>query len=134
MIVADASVVLLWLLEDPPHHGAQALLDHHLAGDNVNVAPELLTYEVANVLATKSGLSEKEALEAFDHFLDLQVETYTLGTEEYRRTIELSRKYSISVYDASYLALSMALETKLATADKKLHRKIASLDFVELVL
>lgn len=79
MKVVDASVVLQWLLQETSA-SAREVLDAHLNGSEPSVAPELLNYEIANVLATKAKLTPNEASELFAIFLDLRIETYSLGS------------------------------------------------------
>lgn len=132
MKVVDASVALRWLLEEPPGGSAGALEDH-LSGRQVLVAPELLRYEVGNVLVNKSSLSFDDAADLFDHFLELEVQTYTLGAEEHRESLLLAGRFGITAYDASYLALSRALNVRLVTADKKLATRAHSLGIIDVV-
>ncbi len=119
MTVVDASVVLKWLLEEPSDK-SQVILERHLNGSEILVAPELLNYEVGNVLVTKVRLSSQDASDLYGYFLDLNIQTYSLGAEEYRTSLGFANKYRLTVYDASYLVLALALETKLVTADRKL--------------
>ena len=57
MKVVDASVVLGWVLGQNAREGSHSLLEGHLTGRDPLVAPELLNYEVANVLVSGAGLS-----------------------------------------------------------------------------
>lgn len=129
MTVVDASVVLKWLLEEREPK-AQEVLEKHLSGDDLLVAPELLHYEVGNVLVTKVKLSSQGASDLFDHFLSLEIQTYSLGAEEYRSSLDFAHKYKLTVYDASYLAIALALDIKLVTADRKLATRASPLRIV----
>ena len=126
MTVVDASVVLKWLLGEPSKR-AQTILEGHLDGSEPLVAPELLNYEVGNVLATKVGLNTRAAAELFGYFLDLNIETYSLGAEEYRSSVDMAGTYKLTVYDASYVALALALDVNLVTADRKLAGRVSAL-------
>ena len=132
MKVVDASVVLQWLLEEPST-ASSAILDAHLDGSEALVAPELLNYEVGNVLATKINLTSDDASELFDNFLDLGIEPYSLGADDYRASLQLAHRYRLTVYDASYLALAMALQVKLVTADKRFSARATPLKVVETI-
>jgi predicted nucleic acid-binding protein len=44
---------------------------------------------------------------------------------------DLAHRYKLTVYDASYLALALALEVKLVTADKKLATRAGPLKIIE---
>jgi predicted nucleic acid-binding protein len=130
--VVDASVVLQWLLAEPST-GSTEILEAHLNGGEPLIAPELLNYEVGNVLLTKLRLTSDDASELFGSFLDLRIETYSLGADEYRASLELARRYRLTVYDASYLALALALDVRLITADKKLATRAAPLKLIETI-
>ena len=125
MTVVDASVVLKWLLAEPSAQ-AEALLEKHFNGGNPLVAPELLYYEIGNVLVTKTKLSTQETSDLFGYFIDLQIEPYSLGADEYKTSIDLAHQYKLSVYDAAYLGLAMALDTRLVTADRRLANRAAA--------
>jgi predicted nucleic acid-binding protein len=130
MTVVDASVVLKWLLVEPSEE-AEALLEKHLNGGDPLVAPELLYYEIANVLVTKTKLTAQETSELFGYFMDLQIEAYSLGADEYKTAIDLAHRYKLSVYDAAYLGLAMALDTRLVTADRRPATRAAATKIIQ---
>jgi predicted nucleic acid-binding protein len=130
--VVDASVVLQWLLAEPSR-GSNEILEAHVNGSESLIAPELINYEVGNVLVTKVKLTPHDASELFSHFLDLGIETYSLGADEYRASLDLASRYRLTVYDASYLALASALDVRLVTADKRLATRASSLKLIETI-
>lgn len=132
MRVVDASVVLQWLLENPSARSRE-ILEEHLNGSEPLVAPELLNYEVGNVLVTKARLGSQDAADLFGYFLDLRIESYSLGADEYQASLDLAHRYKLTVYDASYLALALALDVRLVTADKKLAARAGPLKIVEAI-
>ena len=132
MKVVDASVVLQWLLSEPST-GSKEILEAHLSGSELLIAPELLNYEVGNVLVTKVRLKSDDALELFIHFLNLGIETYSLGTDEYRAGLELAHRYRLTLYDVCYLALALALDVRLVTGDRKLATRAAPLKLIETI-
>ena len=131
MIVLDASVILKLIL---PHEKGRdkaiQLLDDHISGKVRIAAPELLHYEIANVLVTKTGLTSEAAYQGFEKIFNLEIETFTLGSKEYLTAIELVAKHNITVYDASYISLADSLRCGFTTADKKLWMKTKELGFV----
>ena len=129
MTVVDASIVLQWLLETPSERG-RAVLENHVEGRDPLVAPELLSYEVGNVLVRKTRLTAAAITAAFDHFLDLEIQTYTLGTAEYLESLRLAGRYKLTMYDASYVSLAVALGVDMITADQKLARATTPLGIV----
>jgi predicted nucleic acid-binding protein len=132
MTVVDASVVLKWLLTEPSEE-AEQLFETHLNGSDQLVAPELLYYEIGNVLVTKTRLSAQETSDLFGYFLDLHIEGYSLGADEYRTTIDLAHRYKLSVYDAAYLGLAMALDIRLVTADRRFATRAADTKIIQAI-
>ena len=96
-------------------------------------APELLYYELANVLATKVAIPVKNASSVLAEIFNLEIETFTLGVEEFLSSISVSRKYKISVYDASYMILAERLNCDFVTSDVQLFRKAKDMKFVRLL-
>jgi predicted nucleic acid-binding protein len=134
MIVLDASVVLKWIFDDE-EGGQQAarLKDAHVSEHEIIAVPDLLFYEIGNVLATKTRLSEAAMAEAFTLLWDFSLERFDLGLEEFHGGLALSRKHKITLYDAAYIELSRRLKCTFVTADRKLYKKVKSIKTVELL-
>jgi predicted nucleic acid-binding protein len=134
MIVLDAPVVLKWIFDDEDgRERAARLKDAHVSGHEIVSVPDLLFYEIGNVLATKTRLSEAAIAEAFSLLWDFSLERFDLGLEEFQGGLHLSRKYKIALYDAAYVELSRRLKCTFVTADKKLYEKVKSIKSVELL-
>lgn len=133
MIILDASVILKMIFEEQDTNLVFQLIENHITGKEKMAAPELLYYELANVLATKTPLSVKSSSSALTEIFNLEIETYTLGVEEFLSSINISYKYKISVYDASYMILAERLNCNFITADVKLVKKTKDLKFVRLL-
>jgi len=114
--VVDASVVVAALVDSGSlGHWAE----ERLAGDRL-AAPHLMPVEAANVLrrAELSGdLSADVAALAYADLLDLSVDLFTF--EPFAGRVWQLRA-SITAYDAWYVALAEALDTNLATLDRRL--------------
>lgn len=120
MIVADASVVLKWFIPDEEgYEQAMHLKEQHILGKEPIVGPDLLLYEVANVLRIKRK-ELNAAREAFFDFCSIGVELRALGPLDLDKAMGLSESHVISTYDASYVVLSQALRCRFVTADEKL--------------
>ena len=133
MIVSDASIILKLIIEEKHTPQALQLREKHITGEERIAAPELLYYELANVLATKVPVSIKSASSALAEIFNLEFETFTLGAEEFFSSIRASQKYKISVYDACYVILAERLNCDFITSDVKLFRKTKDLKFVKLL-
>ncbi len=55
----------------------------HVKGEETVAVPGLFFYEVANVLATKTRLSAKDAADAFFLMWNFDLEVFGLGSDEF---------------------------------------------------
>lgn len=124
--VLDTSVFIKWFKEanEPYIHQAVLLKQAYLHGDLSIVAPDLVVYEIGNILALKSDLMENEAVQKLQDFLDTGIEIVTLSQEAIKKAMSFCFRESITFYDASFAALANQLECPFITADRKLHSKI----------
>lgn len=117
MVVVDASVAYKWWdQKEELSEDAQIFLKNHI---NKILVPDLMLYELANAWSTKTKLAisdVKSNLEDLEK-LNLQIEpiTFKLLT----KAVDFSKKYNVSVYDASYAVLARAKKCDLVTADTK---------------
>lgn len=134
MIVVDASVVLKWLM---PHEalarGAFAIRQRHMDGRQPCACPELLLYEVANALITKSHVPLEEAIAALTLILNDELIRYPLEAADHGFAMRVAREQQLSLYDASYVALAKKLDCSLITADRQLYHRTRSLKWVSLL-
>ena len=134
MIVLDASVVLKWIFDaEDGGDRAASFKDAHVSGHEIVAVPDLLFYEIGDVLATKTRLSEAAIAEAFSLLWEFSLERFDLGLEEFQGSLALSRKYKVTLYDAAYVELGRRLKCPFLTADKKLYEKVKSIKTVELL-
>ena len=88
MIVPDASVVLKWLIHDEDGGvPAARLKDAHVAGQKIVAVPDLLFYEIGNVLTTKTLISAAAIAEAFSLLWAFSLERFDPGLEEFRAAL-----------------------------------------------
>ena len=115
MIVVDASVVVDFLLAQPPHYAAiVALLRAH---ERELVAPYLLDAEIGQVLrrlVRAGSIDSERADEAITDFLALGIIRYP-HVPLMRRAFEL--RDNTTYYDALYLALAETLGVAFLTRD-----------------
>lgn len=127
MIVVDACVILKWALRDEPGApDALRLRDRHVAGLDPVAVPDLLFYEVANVLCMHPTLIPEQAQEAWKGIIGYGPLVYSLTSDAFLRTLELARAARATAYDAAYVALAEELGCDFVTADAKLVKKLKS--------
>lgn len=123
-IVVDASIVVKWFVLEEDSEKAIEIRDKYVTGEIKLIAPEIMIFEVLNALYYKGlfSINElKEISEALDAF---SFELYPLEGEYSRKTIEIAYENSITIYDASYIALAVLKSAHIYTADIKLKEKL----------
>ena len=122
MIVADASLVLAWLLEEPEHAPVGDAFDS-LAVQPL-VVPANWSAEIANGLrkAYRTGrLDRDDIVRLVDRLavLDVQVAPPARASEIAALTM-FAIDSSLSAYDAGYVRLALARQVSLATLDQSM--------------
>lgn len=124
-IVVDASVVIKWFNEEEGTPAALRLLGKITAGALTAFVPDLILYEVLNVLIRALGKSPEEIDDAFNILGALPWDLVPPGTELLRDAAALAaNRPRLTAYDAAYVALALRKNAILWTADKHLHRTI----------
>jgi len=123
LFVVDASVIAKWFVPERHSDDAARLLDdqHELA------SPDLMWAEIGNVLGKKSragqvtGREAARIIRALDDF-PVTVFPSRLVLEG---ALEIALGTGRSVYDSVYLALAIALDCRLVTADERFANALA---------
>ena len=122
----DSSVVLKWFRRDEVWR--DVALQPRLAyieGRIVIYVPDLLTYEIANVLRFKPDLSQGQVQAALNSLYDMQIRIVKGSREVVKEAIHLAYLYDVTVYDAAFVAIAENLSVPFFTADDKLSQKPA---------
>ena len=128
--VVDSSVVFKWYRQPGDEdYVAQAvsILERHLHGDFEIHVPDLLFYELGNILRFKEGLVSKDGLTILRETFALALQIHSIGYFLAEEALRFSQKHDITFYDASFVALSYLLQASFITADRKLFEKIKTL-------
>ena len=120
--ILDASVIAKWFLVEEGGERALQLRDEYVKGTIDIAVPELLLYEVANVLRYKD-FSEEDVKKAMLSLMDMDLFIAGMSHSLMERTVEISMECGITIYDGVYVALAESLSTELVTADRKLYEK-----------
>jgi predicted nucleic acid-binding protein len=123
--VVDASVVVKWYIDgEPDTESARRLL----LGVPTFAVPDLLFAEIANVLwkkVRKGDITESRAITITELVIDGPFEIYR-NQDLMPEALRIALSYSITSYDAFYLALAIELGAEFATTDRKLAQKLHS--------
>lgn len=134
MPVVDASVVVDWVAHGADPHGpARLFLDRLARSGGSVIAPRLMAEEVANAVLTGCRRGRWDGATADESFVLLRQLPVVFADEQrdLDRAWELSRRYDEHpIYDMVYVALAERLGENLVTADQRLRRKLAFIDFV----
>lgn len=127
-VVIDASVAIKWFVKhEEGKLQASYLLKKFKSEELEFIVPDLLFYEVAN--AFKSFISAKRITFVIGKRYIKKLIGLNLITINYSELIDLalnlSIKFNITIYDASYLALAKLQNLPFYTADQKLLNKIS---------
>ena len=126
LVVADASVVVKWFVEEEHTDAALRLRDDYVDRTVDIAAPDLLPYEVLNALRYNPGLGErqlKEVVEALDKY---SLWLTPLDGDLAYACVENSMRHGISVYDSAYISLGQIREIPVYTADRRLMNRVGN--------
>ena len=127
--VVDTSVAFKWSRQEgEEEHIDQALavLNDHLAGRLEIHAPDLLVYELGNILSLKESAASQKPAVVLKNTLLLGMTIHPIDLPLAEAAFTIAREYRVTFYDASFLALSRRLDCPLVTADNKLYAKARS--------
>ncbi len=128
--VVDSSIVFKWYRQPgDEEYVAQAvsILEHHLHGNFEIHVPDLLFYELGNILRFKETLVSKDALTILRETFALDLQIHPIDLLLSQEAFRFARDHEITFYDASFVALSHLLQASFITADKKLFAKVRTL-------
>ena len=128
-LVLDPSVVIKWYVPEVLTDAAVSL-KRRIHEESWPVAvPQLFFVESANVLWKKTSLKKELSRREGEAILSgiMGLPFYVVEDREVLpRAMRLASEYSISVYDALYLACAIRFKSVLVTADSALTRNIAN--------
>lgn len=119
LVVPDASVLLKWVLpsDDEPDADKALLLRAAIQNEAVHVLlPGLWLFEVGNTIARRFPTHASAWLSALMKF---GLEEASPSQPWLAKTLELTRRYEVSFYDAAYHALALIHKGLFVTADSR---------------
>ena len=121
-MILDASVIAKWFLEEEGTEKSLRIRDKYFKGEIDIVVPDLLIYEVLNVLRYRD-FNEEEIDKAMNSLFSMDIFFVDPSKRGMSSTTKIALEEDLTIYDATYVSLSDQFETKLITADKELHNK-----------
>jgi predicted nucleic acid-binding protein len=130
LVVLDTSALLrLYLADGPLPPSLEPAIQRGCSGDALLLVPDLCLLECASVLlkqVQRQLLSADECRALLADLLQLPLRL-TSASELACAALDQAMALSLSVYDASYLALALKHGARLITADKQLAKAALSL-------
>ena len=123
----DASAALAYLLDEPRPDWVDEALTRDGAGRFSLVAPALIWLEIGNCLARIGDMTDEFALEAMLRAEALGVDVIEIDRPIRLRALTLAREHGLTMYDATYLAVSEAAHAPLLTLDRRLEQAARSM-------
>lgn len=130
MVIIDASVVCKAVLPEENREKIKSIFKKHVEGIDKVTIPNLLFYEVANTLATKSAIPKSQMIKSLEGLGTLRLSVYDPSLKEIGDAAIFAKDNYVSVYDAIYVILALNNKCDLITADKKFARQV-NLPFVK---
>jgi predicted nucleic acid-binding protein len=118
-VVVDTSVVVKWFVPEAHSAAAARLLDLNLDLS----APDLIGPEIENTLWKKirrQEITREEASDILGAFETIGLQIYP-SAALLSSALQLAMELDRSVYDSLFLALAIARNCSLITADRKFH-------------
>jgi len=125
-IVIDASIVVKWFIEEIDSDKARLLRDKFIDGKIELTVPSLLYFEVLNALKYSKLFDPSELNDAGESLENYGFKVITIKNEIRKHMIKVAVDQELSIYDASYLGLSIGLGIIFCTADEKIIKKLPS--------
>lgn len=129
--IIDASVALKWYYQEKEREVKQAfkLREDYQQRKIDMYAPDLLVYELANVLRNKQDLEESYIRDAIESIYEMRILKPPIQ-ETMKEAIKLALQYNASVYDAVYLAFAKEQRSGFITADRQFYLKVKQIPLV----
>jgi predicted nucleic acid-binding protein len=124
VIVADASVIVKWFVEEDYTKNALKIRKDYMSGTIDIWSTQLMPFEVLNALRYNQHLGQEEVGKASRSLSKFKVALYPILDEIAELSIQDALRYGLSVYDSSYLALSKFFDKEMYTADEKMLSKV----------
>ena len=119
-VVVDASVALAMVRDEPEGPAAAAGISQQTRDGARIVVPSHFWLEVVNALVSRRGWPGAAILQSIHDLDRLRFETVDLDRALVVLAIDMSERHGLTAYDATYLALAVALDGSLMTLDASL--------------
>lgn len=133
-LVIDTSIAVKWLNQDNEDNIDQAdkILEQARGGQVELLAPELLKYEIGNVLLFGKKIASEDIRDLMNIFYSLPI-TFIAGNKDIAHdTYVLAKILGITYYDASFLSIAKQYDATLVTENIKHQGRTSDVSVVAL--
>ena len=124
VVVADASVVVKWFVEEDYTDEALRLRDDYVERAVEIASPDLLPYEVLNALRYNPSFGGSQLVKTARALEKYSLWLFPLEGDYAEACVDNSLRYGISMYDSAYVSLGIARDYTVYTADRRLIEKV----------
>jgi len=132
-LVIDASVAAKWFIPEEDSDKASRIVKSYADGKIDLYAPDLLVYELANVLRYRPDITEEALSDNIEELFKLQLSLIPPSSDIVSVAAEKARDLDLSTYDACYVVIAQAIAANLVTADTELYKKCKETDLIFLL-
>ena len=118
-MILDASVVTKWFVKEKDTDKALEIREKYFQNEFDITVPDLIIYEVANALRY-SNFNSEEINKAISTLYSMNLFMIDPSEKIIGKSSEIATDNDITIYDATYVALSDYFSSRLITADKTL--------------
>lgn len=124
MIVIDASIAAKLVLPyEEGHDSAKEIFKRHRDRIEQIVSIDLIFYEVANTLATKSAIPQFMVTRSLTAIYKTGLNVHHCTEVEVKEAARLAKKFKTSVYDMLYAVVAKHEKAILITADSQFQKQ-----------
>lgn len=123
-IIIDANVIVKWFIEEEGSDKARILQKRYIEGEIELIIPSLLFFEVLNALKYSKLFNQVELNDAGESLENYGFTVIAIKKKIRESMVKIAVEHDMSIYDASYIGLSIIVGCVLITADEKIIKKL----------
>jgi predicted nucleic acid-binding protein len=125
-LVLDTSVVVKWFVEEKDVENALAIRTKFVRREVELFLPDLLFYELANVLRYKPDFNNIDVHKSISSLFNIGISPLPFSEIVAIKAVTIAMDFEVTFYDAYFYALAEELSIRLLTADEKAYSKLKS--------
>jgi len=122
-IVIDSSVAIKWFVDEPKSKRALDLLAQHDQNKITIIVPDVIRLEIINGLFYSYHFGISQLKNTLNSLGSLELHFVSIDEIDMENAAFLMEKFTITSYDALFIALAQNIGCQLVTNDRKHHLK-----------